>query len=110
MKILIEAVGTTLTPSLKAYVEDKFGHVERFFSNTEAVELRVELGKPSTHHKKGDVFRVEANLKIGRNLLRAEKKDREIHLAIDAVRHLLERQLRKQKEKRLSSRHVNLKS
>ena len=105
MKIIIEAIGTTLTSSLREYVEEKLGHIEKFFSNTENVELRVEVGKPSAHHKKGNVFYAEANLRIGRNLLRATKKDRDIHLAIDTVRHLLERQLRKQKEKRISGRH-----
>jgi len=105
MNLIIESVGTSLTPSLKTDVRDKLGSLEKFFKDSDLVELRVEIGKPSSHHKKGDVFYAEANLKIGRTLLRAEDQNKDIHTAIDNVRDMLERQLRKQKEKRLSSRH-----
>lgn len=105
MKLIIESIGMRLTPALKTAVENQVAHLEKFFHNTENVELRVELGKPSAHHKKGDVFYAEVNLRMGRNLLRATKQDHDIHLAIDEVRHMLERQLRKQKEKRIASRH-----
>ncbi len=105
MKLIIESVGISLTPSLREAVQEQMDHLEKFFKPNDSVELRVEVGKPSAHHKKGDVFYAEANLKISGTLLRATEQDSDIHLAIDTVRHVLERQLIKHKERILSSRH-----
>lgn len=105
MKLIIESVGMTLTPSLREIIEEQASHLEKFFKNNDTAELRVEVGKPSAHHKKGDVFYAEANLKISGTLLRATEQDSDLHLAIDTVRHMLERQLRKHKEKIISGRH-----
>ena len=103
MKIIIEAVGITLTPSLRYAVEDKMGHLDKFFKRNDSVELRIELSKPSAHHKKGNIFYAEANLNMKGGLLRATAENQDMHLAIDGVRHILEQQVVKRKDKEVSS-------
>ena len=102
MKLIIEAVGLTLTPSLKIEIEEKLGNIEKFFRDTEAMELRVEISRPSTHHKKGDVYYAEANLKIPGGLLRATATNEDMYLAIDGARHILERQITQHKDKQIT--------
>ena len=67
-------------------------------------ELRIEAGKPSHHHKSGEVFMAEANLKIGKEFFRATATHEDLHAAINEIKDELERQLRKYKTKHESSR------
>lgn len=105
MKLIIKTTGTTLTPALRTYAEEKLGGFERFFKNSEVVEMHIEIGKPSAHHKKGDVFYAEANLKVPGRLFRATSENWDLHIAIDEVRHHLERQVTQYKDKIVASRH-----
>ena len=67
------------------------------------MEIKVEVSRPSKHHAKGYVFYAEANLKIGRTLLRAEAYHIDIRSAIVDVRNELKIQIKKFKEKRSDS-------
>lgn len=107
MKLIIEAIGMSLTPSLRIDIEQKLGHIEKYLRETEEVELRVEVGRSSTHHKKGDVYYADANLKLFGSLLRATATNKDMHLAIDGVRHILERQVTQYKDKKITSHRRN---
>lgn len=101
MKIIIHSKNIELTPAVKAYVEEKIGSLSRFMpASDELLEARVEVGKPSQHHHEGDVFYSEANLKFGKNLLRATHQHHDLYVAIDRVRDEIEAQMKKFKEKR----------
>ena len=90
------------TPSLKEFVEKKLGSLERFvrrFDEEGSVELRVEVAKTTRHHRKGEVFRAEANLKLPNALLRAEERAEDLRVAVDRLRHTLELEIHKYKTK-----------
>lgn len=66
-----------------------------------AVMARVELGKTTRHHRKGDVFRAEVTLDVpGRSPFRAEAEAGDLRSAIDIVRDELANEVRSWKEKR----------
>lgn len=102
MKITIKATNLELTSAINEYIEEKLGAIKKFTSRWDlegAVEMRVEIGRTSQHHHKGEVFRAEANLKLPGKLLRAEDEDFDIRVAIDKVRDKLKREVEKYKDK-----------
>ena len=109
MKIIIRGANIDLTPSIKAFVEEKVGSVEKFInpSDIELAEARVEVGKSSQHHKTGPVFYAEINLKIGSKLLRAVVEHEDLHTAVDFARNEVEAQLKKEKQKTIDSHRVS---
>lgn len=106
MHIILQAKNMDLTPSIRAFVDEKLVSINKLLPPKEEAlaEARVEVGKPSRHHSKGFVFYAEINLKIGRELFRATEEHLDLHTAIDEARDNIEKQLRKHKEARLSRR------
>jgi putative sigma-54 modulation protein len=100
MKISIKATNVEITPSLREYVEEKIGSLEKFVKrwNTEdGVEVWVEVGRTTEHHRKGDVFRAEADLRLPGKILRAEEDHSDVRVAVDRVREKLQREIEKYK-------------
>lgn len=105
MKINIKSTDLELTPALTEFIEEKIGSLNKFVrAETEdgdgsagnyLVEAFVEVARDTKHHKHGEVFRAEVNLKIGGRMLRAEKRDWDARVAIDAVREELKTELDK---------------
>jgi putative sigma-54 modulation protein len=100
MKISLIASNLDITPSLKAYVEERLGVLKKLvkhFDEEGVAELRVELARSTKHHKKGLVFRAEANLRLPKKVLRAEDINTDIRSAIDMVENKLRREIEKYK-------------
>ena len=102
MKIIIEATQIELTPALTAYIKEKFqpvGKLLRSFERGSESQLAIEVGKTTRHHRKGPVFRAEANLRLGGRLLRAEAEKEDVRAAIDVMKDELKLQTVHFKEK-----------
>ena len=101
MKIIVQATGFKLNEALSDFIDEKIGDLEKSLgrADNESVEARVEIGKPSEHHKKGDIFYAEVNLKMPGRLLRATSENWDLRVAITEVKDDLQRQIRKYKEK-----------
>lgn len=97
MQIRINAKNFQLTPSLKTYVEQKFGALSRYAKNVTEMHVVLEVSKK---HHSGDVHRAEAMIYVPRDLLRAEAMAQDIHAAIDLIVPKLKLQLEKYKSKR----------
>ena len=100
MKIHIKATNLELTPSLKEYVEEKIGSVSKLIKKwdmDDSIEVRVEIGRTTNHHHKGDVFRAEADMRLPGKILRAEDENADMHAAIDKVENILKREIDKYK-------------
>ncbi|MEK7600459.1 MAG: ribosome-associated translation inhibitor RaiA [Patescibacteria group bacterium] len=104
MKLDITCKMIELTSSLRAFVEEKIGTLDRGVPELKEGYAMVEIGKPSRHHKSGEVFYAEAMLKMGRTTLRAESTHHDLRSAIIDVREALKTQLTKRKEKSLARR------
>lgn len=83
--------------SLAEVVDQKFVTLERFVGNNPAA-CEVEFEKVAAHLH-GRIYRVEANLSIKGELYRAEATEESFERAIDEVRHGLEQELSKAKDK-----------
>ncbi|MEK7203633.1 MAG: ribosome-associated translation inhibitor RaiA [Patescibacteria group bacterium] len=97
MKIEISPKNIKLDDALVVWVEQKIGGLEKFLKRIDSnvVEARVEIGKPSRHHHKGLVWYAEANLKLPGKLLRATNMNKDLRLAINQVKDELQRQIKK---------------
>ena len=97
----IKATNIELTPGLRQYIERKIGELDEFIRHINGcVKAWVEIGKPSLHHKKGNVFYVEAQIRLPGQGVRAEAKGSDLYLTIDQVKNELQRSLKKYKGKR----------
>ena len=101
MKIIIKSTNIELSASLEEYVNQKIGSLDKFLKDfkPDIVEARVEIGKPSKHHKSGPVFYAEINLRLPGKLLRAESSHVNLRSAINKARDELEKQIEKYKYK-----------
>lgn len=102
MKISIKSTNLDLTPSIKAYTENKMGNLARMFQKYDSegsADMRVELARTTRHHHKGEVFMAEVNLHLVGKTLRASEECEDIHKAIDAVRQKLYLEIEKFKSK-----------
>ena len=64
MNIDIKGTHMELTEAIRDYVENKLGSISKIISGDSDPYMRVEVGKDSDHHNKGDVFKAEAELKV----------------------------------------------
>lgn len=99
MKLDITAKNIALTPPLRVFIEDKMGDLDHLLSDYVAT-AKVEVGKPSKHHRSGPVFYAEANVKVNGKLLRAQAKHEDVRSAIVDVKEELRIQIGKLKEKK----------
>ena len=85
------------------YLDKKIKLLEKFANvNDDKTSLRVEIGKVSEHHQKGDLFRTEFNLEIAGGFYRAVASELNIHTSMDVAIEELLVQLRKHKERRMT--------
>jgi ribosomal subunit interface protein len=108
MNIIVKTKNFEMTPSLREFVEDRIGSLEKYFdllreaddpSLVSEIDAVVEVGKTTLHHRKGDICRAEVLLTFHSNKLRAAKSADDIEKAIVAVRDDLQRQITDFKEK-----------
>lgn len=110
MKINIKATNLKLTPSLKNYIEEKIGSLEKIIprfkvsdfsggTGKPTFEAWVEIEKTTSHHHKGEIFRTECQIRLPGRSLRAESEKEELHLAIDEVKDELQGEIKKYREK-----------
>ncbi len=103
MKINIKATNFDLTPAIRQYVEKKLNYLDKFLSRyivKGGVEVNFEAGRTTRHHKKGEVFYAEANLKIPDGFFRASKTNNDLFVAIDEVKNCLLELIKKHKTKK----------
>lgn len=109
MKITIKGTNLTLTPSIKTFAEEKLGTLARFikrFDETGQAELWLELARTTRHHRRGDVFVAEADLRLPKAILRAEQEDIDVRTAIDKLKVKLRLEIEKYKTKHESRRRA----
>ncbi len=103
MRLSIKATGIDLTQAITNYVNEKIGGLEKYLKRMDqgAVEARVEVGKSTKHHNKGDIFRAEINLKVPGKVLRAEEESADLYASIDLMHDEIKRQIVSFKSKKI---------
>ncbi|MDO8522667.1 MAG: ribosome-associated translation inhibitor RaiA [bacterium] len=102
MQISLKGTNIQILESTREYVDRKLVRTaEKFFKDGgDSVALSIEVEKTTNHHKKGNIFRAEVNLKTGKVSLRAESTAETLNNAIDEVEYELSREIKKFKEKK----------
>lgn len=100
----IKATNLELTNEIRSHVESRINSLDKFIdaNQNDLAIFDVEVGKITTAQHSGKIFRAEINLSLGGNLYRAEEITEHINESIDVATHELERQIRKQKNKKHS--------
>lgn len=102
MKVIIKPTNIDLNDALEKYVNDKLDSLNKLLQDfdPDIIQARVEIGKPSKHHKSGPVFYAEINLSLPGKLLRADATHLDLRYAINQAKDELERQIEKYKNKK----------
>ena len=93
MKFNIRGNKLEVTESIKNYVEEKIGKLNKYFENPDEVTANVVI---RVH---GIDQIVEVTIPAKKVILRAEDRNKDLYAAIDLVVEKLERQIRKNKTK-----------
>ncbi|KMZ55618.1 ribosome hibernation-promoting factor, HPF/YfiA family [Dorea sp. D27] len=96
MKFIISGKNIDVTPGLRETVEHKLGKLEKYF--TSDTEIIVTLSVEKERQK------IEVTIPVKGNIIRSEQVSNDMYVSIDLVEEVIERQLRKYKNK-LVARH-----
>ena len=91
MKFIISGKNITVSQGLRTAVEDKLGKLERYF--TPDTEVIVTLSVEKERQK------IEFTIPVKGNIIRSEQVSNDMYVSIDLVEEVIERQLRKYKNK-----------
>ena len=91
MNFIISGKNIDVTPGLKDAIEQKLGKLERYF--TPETEISVTLSVEKDRQK------IEVTIPVKGNIIRSEQVSNDMYVSIDLVEEVIERQLRKYKNK-----------
>ncbi len=91
MKFIIVGKNIEVTEGLRSAVEDKIGKLKRYF--TEETEVHVTLSVEKDRQK------IEVTIPVKGNIIRSEQVSSDMYVSIDLVEEIIERQLKKYKNK-----------
>lgn len=91
MKFNIHGKKLDVTESIKSYIEEKIGRLDKYFENPEDITATVVI------KLRGNDQVVESTINANKFVLRGEESHKDLYAAIDKVSDKIERQIRKNK-------------
>jgi putative sigma-54 modulation protein len=98
MRYIISGKNIDVTEGLKTAVYEKIGKLERYF--TPETEIHVTLSVEKDRQK------IEVTIPMKGNIVRAEQVSTDMYVSIDLVEDIIERQLRKYKNKLIEQKQA----
>ena len=96
----IKTTNLTLTPEIKDYLDKKMEALERLIDpNDTSVSCQVELGRTTNHHKSGDIFRTEINLRVDGKQFRAVSEVDTLFASMDEAKDEIIQEFKSYKSK-----------
>ena len=99
MKFNIHGKKLDVTESIKNYIEEKIGRLDKYFENPSNITATVLI------KLRGNEQVVEVTINANKYVLRAEESHKDLYASIDKVSDKIERQIRKNKTR--MSKRVN---
>ena len=99
MRYKITGRNINVTPGLKAAVEEKIGKLERYFNQDTEVNITLTVEK--------DRQKIEVTIPVKGTIIRAEQESNDMYVSIDLVEEIIERQLKKYKNKIIEKQQNN---
>lgn len=100
MRYIISGKNIDVTEGLKTAVYEKIGKLERYF--TPETEIHVTLSVEKERQK------IEITIPMKGNIIRAEQVSTDMYVSIDLVEEVIERQLRKYKNKLIEQKQASI--
>ncbi len=94
MRIIISGKNIDVTETLRNAVENKLGKLDRYFSSDTEVYVTLSVEK--------DRQKIEVTIPVKGNIIRSEQTSSDMYVSIDLVEEIIERQLKKYKNKLIS--------
>ena len=91
MNFIISGRNIDITPGLRQAVEQKLGKLEKYF--TPETDIIVTLSVEKERQK------IEVTIPVKGNIIRSEQESSDMYVSIDLVEEIIERQLKKYKNK-----------
>ena len=91
MKFVIVGKNIEVTEGLKTAVEDKIGKLEKYFTPETEAHITMSVEK--------DRQKIEVTIPVKGNIIRSEQVSNDMYVSIDLVEEIIERQLKKYKNK-----------
>ena len=98
MRYKISGKNIEVTEGLKAAIYEKIGKLERYFTPETEVQVTLSVEK--------DRQKIEVTIPVKGNIIRSEQVSSDMYVSIDLVEEIIERQLKKYKNK-LVDKHQN---
>lgn len=96
MRYTISGKNIEVTESLRKAVQDKIGKLERYFDSD--TEIYVTLAVEKERQK------IEVTIPVKGTIIRAEQESSDMYVSIDLVEEVIERQLKRYKNKLIDSK------
>ena len=100
MNTNIKATNIELTDSISDYVNKRLSGLEKFVREGEEMDIYVEVGKTTKHHKQGDFFRAEFNIEISGSKFYTFSEKEDLYKAIDDAREQVVRKITNRKDRK----------
>ena len=91
MRYIIIGKNIEVTEGLKAAVQDKIGKLERYFDSDTEIHATLAVEK--------DRQKIEVTIPVKGTIIRAEQESSDMYVSIDLVVEIIERQLKRYKNK-----------
>lgn len=91
MRYTITGRNVNVTPGIRRAVEEKIGKLDRYFNPDTEVIVTLSVQK--------DQQKIEVTIPVKGNIIRAEESSSDMYASIDLVEEVIERQLKKYKNK-----------
>ncbi len=91
MKFVIVGKNIDVTPGLKSAVEDKLGKLDKYFSEDTIVHVTLSVERNDQ--------KIEVTIPVKGSIIRSEQVSSDMYVSIDLVEEIIERQLKKYKNK-----------
>lgn len=100
IKINLKVTGMEASDAVREYLDKKLEKVGDFAEKEQdEVILRVEIGRTTGHHEKGDIFRAEINTRVlGQDFYAATELE-DLYAAIDKAQEEILREIKRAKGK-----------
>ncbi len=103
MNTRIKTTNLTLTPDIQDYLDKKMESLDKLLDpNDTSVSCQVELARTSNHHKSGDVYRTEINLRKGGKEFRAVSEQETLLASMDEAKDEILSELKGYKSKQMT--------
>ena len=98
MKFIIVGKNIEVTEGLRAAVEDKIGKLAKYFNPDTEVHVTLSVEKERQ--------KIEVTIPVKGNIIRSEQVSSDMYVSIDLVEEIIERQLKKYKNKLIDKKAV----